>query len=253
MNVINNKFKVIIVEDEVISNDELKYIVSKDSRFDVVSQVYDGINALKVIEETEPNIVFIDINIPGKNGLELAEEIKRILPDTVLIFFTAYDDYAVKAFEIKVYDYILKPYDEIRIRKSLDSAVSNFGDKFENKIIGKEQIQNNTSIINKIACEKNGRIILIDIDKIYFCYSEAEKNYVKTDESVYYCSKTLQELLVKTQFFRCHRSYIVNLNKVKEVYQWFNGTYKLIIDNKDNSELPVSRLHVKEIKQIFGI
>ena len=92
-----------------------------------------------------------------------------------------------------------------------------------------------------------------DIDKIYFCYSEDEKNYVKTDKDTYYTSKTLYELLEKTQFFRCHRSYIVNLNRIKEVYSWFNGTYKLIIDDKENTEVPVSRLHVKEIKQILGI
>ena len=222
-----DKFKIVIVEDETISNYELKYIVSKDERFNVVAQAYDGVNALKIIEDEEPEIVFIDINIPGKDGLELAEEIKKMLPDTILIFSTAYDKYAIKAFELKVYDYILKPYDE--------------------------NIKNIKSIVNKIPCENNGRIILIDIDKIYFCYSEDEKNYVKTDKDTYYTSKTLYELLEKTQFFRCHRSYIVNLNRIKEVYSWFNGTYKLIIDDKENTEVPVSRSHVKEIKQILGI
>lgn len=248
-----DKFKIVIVEDETISNDELKYIVSKDERFNVVAQAYDGVNALKIIEDEEPEIVFIDINIPGKDGLELAEEIKKMLPDTILIFSTAYDKYAIKAFELKVYDYILKPYDENRIKDSLNCAASTLCDRINNTTINNINIKNIKSIVNKIPCENNGRIILIDIDKIYFCYSEDEKNYVKTDKDTYYTSKTLYELLEKTQFFRCHRSYIVNLNRIKEVYSWFNGTYKLIIDDKENTEVPVSRLHVKEIKQILGI
>ena len=251
---VTDKFKIIIVEDEVISNDELKYIVSKDDRFNIVAQAYDGVNALELIGNEEPEIVFIDINIPGKNGIELAEEIKSILPDTILIFLTAYDSYAIKAFELKIYDYILKPYDENRIKDSLDCAVSTLYGKIDNKCVNsKNKIENLKVEINKIPCENNGRIILIDIDKIYFCYSEDEKNYVKTDKESYYTSKTLQELSEKTQFFRCHRSYIVNLNKIKEVYSWFNGTYKLIIDDNENSELPVSRSHVREIKQILGI
>ena len=245
--------KIVIVEDETISNDELKYIVSKDERFNVVAQAYDGVNALKIIEDEEPEIVFIDINIPGKNGLELAEEIKRMLPDTILIFSTAYDKYAIKAFELKVYDYILKPYDENRIKDSLNCVASTLCDRINNNAINNINIKNIKSIVNKIPCENNGRIILIDIDKIYFCYSEDEKNYVKTDKDTYYTSKTLYELLEKTQFFRCHRCYIVNLNRIKEVYSWFNGTYKLIIDDKENTEVPVSRSHVKEIKQILGI
>ncbi|MDU4848942.1 MAG: LytTR family DNA-binding domain-containing protein, partial [Clostridium sp.] len=188
----------------------------------------------------------MDINIPGKDGLELAEEIKKMLPDTILIFSTAYDKYAIKAFELKVYDYILKPYDENRIKDSLNCAASTLCDRINNNDINKIDIKNIKSIVNKIPCENNGRIILIDIDKIYFCYSEDEKNYVKTDKDTYYTSKTLYELLEKTQFFRCHRSYIVNLNRIKEVYSWFNGTYKLIIDDKENTEVPVSRSHVKE-------
>lgn len=239
------KISVVIVEDEAISNDELKYIVLKDNRFNVVAQAYDGIRALKIIIEEEPEIVFIDINIPGKGGVELAEEIKKVLPDTILIFSTAYDKYAIKAFELKAYDYILKPYDENRIKDSLNSLASTLYSRIS-------KIDTN-SVVNKIPCENNGRIILIDIDKICFCYSEGEKNYAKTDKEIYYTSKTLNELLEKTHFFRCHRSYIVNLNRIKEVYSWFNGTYKIIVDDIENNELPVSRSHVKEMKQILGI
>lgn len=248
-----DEIKIVIVEDERISNDELKYIVSKDKRFKVVGQAYDGINALKLIENEEPEVVFIDINIPGKNGIELAEEIKELLPDAILIFLTAYENYAIKAFELKIYDYILKPYDEKRIIESLNCALSTINSKNESSIINILDKLEQTKNIKKIPCENNGRIILIDVSKISFCYSEGEKNYVKTDKEIYYTTKTLQELGGKTNFFRCHRSYIVNLEKVKEVYPWFNGTYKLIIDNKDNDEIPVSRSHVKEVKMALGL
>ncbi len=248
-----DQIKIVIVEDEKISNDELKYIVSKDSRFRVVGQAYDGINALKLVESEEPEIVFIDINIPGKSGIELAEEIKVMLPDTIITFLTAYDSYAVKAFELKIYDYILKPYDEKRIIESLNCALSAINSKNENDIICILDKLDQTKSLKRIPCENNGRIILIDINKISFCYSEGEKNYIKADKEIYYTSKTLQELSEKTNFFRCHRSYIVNLEKVKEVYPWFNGTYKLIVDNIEKDEIPVSRSHVKEVKMALGL
>mgnify|MGYP001442275311 CR=1 FL=1 len=95
--------------------------------------------------------------------------------------------------------------------------------------------------------------MLIDVNKIYFCYSEGERNYIKTYKEAYCTTKTLQELLEKTQFFRCHRGYIVNLEKVKEIYSWFNGTYKLIMDDIESSEILVSRSHVKEVKMILGL
>lgn len=245
--------KIVIVEDEQISNDELKHIVSRDKRFKVVGQAYDGISALKLIENEEPEIVFIDINIPGKSGVELAEEIKVIFPNMIVIFLTAYDNYAIKAFELKVYDYILKPYDERRITESLNCALSTINSRSENDINDILYKLGTTKNLKRIPCENNGRIILIDVNKVFFCYSEGEKNYVKTDKEIYYTTKTLQELAEKTNFFRCHRSYIVNLEKVKEVYSWFNGTYKLIVDNIENDEIPVSRLHVKEVKMALGL
>ena len=244
------EIKIVIVEDEKISSDELKYILSKDIRFKVIGQAYDGISAVTLIENEEPEVVLIDINIPGKNGIELAEEIKNILPDTILIFLTAYDSYAIKAFELKIYDYILKPYDEKRIAESLNCVANTIINRNEIQIVDKSD---NKLTVKKIPCENNGRIILIDVNKISFCYSEGEKNYVKTDKDIYCTTKTLQELSEKTNFFRCHRSYIVNLEKVKEVYSWFNGTYKLIIEDNENNEIPVSRSHVKEVKSVLGL
>lgn len=244
------KTKIVIVEDEKISNDELKYIISKDNRIRVVAQAYDGISALKIIENKEPEIIFIDINIPGKDGMELAKEVKKILPDVILIFITAYDSYAIKAFELRIYDYILKPYDENRILESIDYALDTISGRVDEPINNSYDTKRS---LNKIPCDNNGRISLVDINKICFCYSEDEKNYVKTEKEIYYTTKTLHELSEKTNFFRCHRSYIVNLDKVKEIYSWFNGTYKLIIDDRENSEVPVSRSHVKEVKKVLGI
>lgn len=248
-----DEIKVAIVEDEAISSDELKYIISKDGRFKVVGQAYDGISALTLIESEEPDIDFIDINIPGKNGIKLAEDVKEIFPDIILIFLTAYDTYAIRAFELKVYDYILKPYDEKRIAESLNCALNTISNRNENEIINILSKLENKQALKKIPCENNGKIILIDVNKISFFYSEGERNYVKTNKDIYCTTKTLQELTEKTNFFRCHRSYVVNLEKVKEVYPWFNGTYKLIIDDDENNEIPVSRSHVKEIKIILGL
>lgn len=248
-----DKFKIVIVEDEQISSEELKYIILKDNRFEVVGQAYDGISGLNLVEIKKPEIVFVDINIPGKNGIELAEEIKKLLPSTIIIFSTAYEGYAIKAFELKVYDYILKPYDIGRIIDSLNSAIELINMKKDNEIIDILDKIKFKQACKKIPCESNGRLILVDINKICFCYSERDNNYIKTCNDTYCTSKTLQELEEKTNFCRCHRSYLVNLDKINEIYSWFNGTYKLVMCDGENTEIPVSRLHVKEVKEVLGI
>nr|WP_329604027.1 LytTR family DNA-binding domain-containing protein [Clostridium hydrogenum] len=121
----------------------------------------------------------------------------------------------------------------------------------ENEIeqIIKKYDKNNISTINKIPCINNEKIILIDTSDIFFCYIADDKTCVKLNNKVYITTNTLSEIEEKTGFFRTHRSYLVNLNKITEIYSWFNGTYKLIMNDHDKSEVPVSRAHVKEFKE----
>ena len=107
--------------------------------------------------------------------------------------------------------------------------------------------------LKRIPCEENGIIKLVDVSNIYYCYIEDEKTYVKTFEKSYFTNYILCKIEAKTNFLRVHRSYLVNTDKIKELYSWFHGTYKLVIDDFEKTEIPVSRSNVKKLKELLGI
>jgi two-component system response regulator LytT len=156
-------------------------------------------------------------------------------------------------------DYVLKPFDEKRISITVDRLINKWknANKHEklpnmiNEIINKmDKVE---KLSKKIPCERDGKIILIDLKDIYFCYIEGEKTYVKIKNESYLVGCTLCEIEKKTNFFRAHRSYLVNMDNIKELYSWFNGTYKLVMNDGENSEIPISRNNVKELKKLLGI
>lgn len=251
------KINCIIIEDEIPSADELNYILENYNFINVIGIAHDGIKGMELIKELNPNGVFLDINMPSKNGMELAKEIKAWNENIEIIFITAYDKYAVKAFEVKALDYILKPFEEERISISVNRLLDvikqkNFDQdipKILDKLLDKLQTEENS--IEKIPCEHCGKIMLVPLSQIYFCYTEKDKVHVKTYNKEYICNYTLNKLQKKTKFFRAHRSYLVNLNNIKELFSWFNGTYKLVMKDDNSTEIPISRGNVKSLKDIL--
>ncbi|KOF55774.1 MULTISPECIES: LytR/AlgR family response regulator transcription factor [Clostridium] len=256
-----NKIRCIVVEDEIPAMDELEFILNKYEDIQIINRFYDGKAAASFIKKEIPDVIFLDINIPVLNGMKLAKMIKEFNENIAIIFVTAYDKYAISAFELMALDYILKPFDENRIEKTIqrirrymqlrENNINNIENEIEQII--KKYNKNNISNINKIPCINNSKIILIDTNDIFFCYIIDEKTCVKLDNKVYITTNSLSEIEEKTGFFRTHRSYLVNLNKVIEIYSWFNGTYKLIMNDNNKSEVPVSRAHVKEFKKVIHI
>ncbi|MEW9096456.1 MAG: LytTR family DNA-binding domain-containing protein [Clostridiaceae bacterium] len=250
----------IIVEDEIPAAEELKHILGNFDFIHVIGMAHDGENGLQLIKSKNPDVVFLDINIPLKNGMDLAKEIKNFNKNIEIIFVTAYEKYALNAFEVAALDYILKPYDDKRILSTVNRLHNSFISKsineqipkVVNEVIKRIEIKN-TQITEKLPCEKYGKIVLLNIDDIYFCYAENEKIYIKTKNTTYLTNYTMNRLEKKTELFRAHRSYLVNLNNVKELYSWFNGTYKLVMDDDENSEIPISRKNVRSLKEILDI
>jgi two-component system, LytTR family, response regulator len=239
--------KAIIVDDEFLAREELKYFIQNYSKIDIVSEFSDGIEVLKFIQNNEIDIIFLDINIPSLDGVLLAKSISKFTKKPYIVFITAYKEHAVEAFEVEAFDYILKPYSESRIvsmLKKLESVDNN--------------IKNNSpknSISNKINLWKNEKIIVVDINDIYYCVAKERITYVFTkneEYSVNLCISDFYEKLPKDIFFKCHRSYIVNINKIREIIPWFNSTYNLKLQDIDY-EVPVSRSNVKEFKQLMNI
>ena len=232
-----------------MSIEELSFLLSKINYIDIVGKANCGIDGVKLIKEIQPDLVFVDVNMPDITGIQLCREINRLNIKCKVIFTTAYDQYAIEAFNVDAIDYILKPYEEERVVKAALKAKHTL----ENTTT--TSVPTNNITFNKLPVLKDDKLVLIDIENILFIYTEDRNIYIKTKKEVFCSSYSLQELedrLSGKGFFRTHRSYLVNLNKIKEVSPWFNGSYIIILDGIDD-EIPVSRNHVKLFKQILGI
>ncbi|MEG1002524.1 LytR/AlgR family response regulator transcription factor [Clostridium sp.] len=237
----------IIVEDEFIAREELKYFINNFSNIDVKDEFEDGIEVLKFIQENEVDVIFLDINIPLLNGLVLAKNISKFYVKPYIVFITAYREHAVDAFEIEAFDYILKPYDEKRIITMLKKLECTFNNR-------KKAIED-IKVKNKINLWDNEKIIVLDVNNIYYCEASERITSVFTKEGKYSVNMSISEFyetLRRDMFFKCHRSFVVNLNKIQEIIPWFNNTYNLKLkDIKFN--VPVSRSHIKEFRKLMNI
>lgn len=239
--------KAIIVEDEFLAREELKYFIKNYSSIDVIDEFEDGIEVLKFIQKNEVDVIFLDINIPSLDGVLLAKNISKFSKKPYIVFITALKEHAVEAFEIEAFDYILKPYHETRIIAMLKKLEASFNEQ--------KSSMHKTSVSNKINLWKNEKIIVVNMDDIYYCVARERITSVFTRNEEYSVSLSITEFynsLPKDKFFRCHRSYIVNISKIKEIIPWFNNTYNLRLQDIDY-EVPVSRSNIKEFKQIMNI
>lgn len=243
--------KAIIVEDEYLARQELSWMIQEHSSINVDACFTDGVDVLKYLQNNQTDVIFLDINIPSLDGMLLAKNIAMFAVRPQIVFITAWKEYAVEAFELEAFDYILKPYQESRIITMLH--------KLENHW----QMQQNTlnasptgiNIPQTINLVKDERIIVADINDI--CYAEAHEKLtiVYTRRDQYIMSMSISEFcqkLPETQFFRCHRSFCVNLNKIREIEPWFNNTYILRVHELE-FQIPVSRSRVKAFRQLMKL
>lgn len=261
----------IIVEDEAHVKDELQFILKNYSRVKIIGTFTNGIEALEFTKMNAVDLIFLDINIPGINGIAVAEELKKSIYKGVIIFVTSYEDYAVKAFELEAMDYVLKPFDERRIAKSIHRVEKQFQQQVENQDNEFKEDTNHEKSMNiriyemldelekqkkrlkKFPCELYGRTSFLDIDEVYFCFSLNDHTYVKTKDNEYNTMFTLSEIEEKTDFFRVHRSFVVNVKYVKELFPLFNYHFKIVMSDNEKTEIPVSRNKVKDLKRLLGL
>lgn len=237
--------KCIIVEDEFLAREELKYFIENFSNIKIVGEFEDGLDVMKFIQKDKVDVIFLDINISSVDGLLIAKNISQFSEKPYIVFITAYKEHAVEAFEIEAFDYILKPYDESRIKSMLKKLELSYNSKNGNLL----------TITNKINLFKNDKIIVTDMDDIYYFEARDRETCVFTKDEEYIVKMSISkyyDTLPKEIFFRCHRSYIVNLTKIKEIIPWFNNTYNLKLKNIVE-EIPVSKSNVKKFKQIMNI
>ncbi|SDC52219.1 MULTISPECIES: LytR/AlgR family response regulator transcription factor [unclassified Candidatus Frackibacter] len=252
----------VIADDEAPARDELKFLLSKFDLIEIVAEVSDGGKVLDICKSNEPDLLFLDIQMPGKTGIEVAEEILKWEVQPLIIFITAYDEYAIKAFELNAIDYLLKPFTEERFNKTIERVLmkkdkqkkQGINDKLGQILASVEDKKN--SVLKIPVHSKQGRIKLLNQDEVIAAYTKNKDIYIKTYDNEYKTDATLSDLeerLPMPKFFRVHRSYLVNLERVKEILPWFKGKYRLIMNDKLELEVPVSRMKVKELKRIMKL
>lgn len=241
--------RAIIVEDEELARQELAYLIETHSGIEITAQFEDGLDALKYLQGERVDVIFLDINIPSIDGVLLAQNISRFSVKPYIVFITAYKEHAAEAFEIEAFDYILKPYSEVRIKAMLHKLEGAFN-------VSEHQVEEDRNPFrDKVNLWKNEKIIVVDADDIYYASAQEKSTSVKTKDEEYSMALSISDFyyrLPQDHFFRCHRSYIVNLSKVKEIIPWFNNTYLLRLHDLD-FEVPVSRSKVKEFRQIMRL
>jgi DNA-binding LytR/AlgR family response regulator len=260
--ILSMKIRCILIDDEQPAREELAYLLSKYSEIEIIAQESSASRAVKSIKLHTPDFIFLDIQMPGKSGFDVVAEIQEMTNPPLIVFITAYNQYAVDAFEKNAVDYIMKPFSQGRLEKSLN-RVKKILYLTKKNLIQKEltHLIEKTAGIKKakrISVEHKGRILLLDSEDIVFCRYHDKKIFIHTQTKIYtlYGINTLDNLeqhLVSTSFFRSHRNTILNLDQIKEFSPWFHGKYSLIMKDNDKTELIVTRDRVKMFKHLLGI
>ena len=257
------KIRCIIVDDEPPAVDELAYILSRIEDVEVVASSNSASKAIKEIRAKKPDLVFLDIHMPVKSGFHVARMISSFDRPPLIIFATAFDQYAVRAFDANAIDYVLKPFSENRIRKSIERAKELISSKGKTVTIREldrliESIGGTEKSVVRISVENKGRILLLDPDNIFFCKSAEKKIFINTQNNQFVCYSVsslneLEKILINHPFFRTHRAYLVNLSYIKEVIPWFNGRYLVNMSDENSTEIPISRSRARNFKKKLGI
>jgi len=247
-----DKIKVIIVDDEKLARDIVKKHIESFSNLEYAGECSNGFEALKMINEIKPDIVFLDIQMPKINGFEMLELLEN---PPVIIFSTAYDQYALKAFEVNATDYILKPFNTQRFNEAIEKAFAALKNKQKFNENVEKLVRHNdtqTETLNRIVVKKNQKINIIPVENVN--YLEAQDDYVMihTLDEKFLKQKTMKYFethLPIDSFVRIHRSYILNINFMKQIELYEKESHKVIL--KNDTRLPVSKSGYTKLKEII--
>jgi DNA-binding LytR/AlgR family response regulator len=255
----------VIVDDEQLARDELAFLLKSIGDVDVVAQGKNGVEGVHLIREHNPDLVFLDVQMPGLDGFGVIKKLlDKKVPLPKIVFATAFDQYAVKAFEVNAVDYLLKPFDKKRVAQSVQKArakvEANSGPSSEKLETLVRMLESQKPEAAKILLKSAGRLFLVNQKDICFASIEDGVITVVTGgpngmEGQSNC-RTLEELLDSLDpnlFWRAHRSFLVNINRIKEVVPWFKSSYQLRLDDKKQTEIPVSRAQTKRLRELFGL
>ena len=251
----------VIVDDEKLAREELHYLLKQVGDIEVLAEGSNGVEAVSLIKEHNPDLVFLDVQMPGLDGFGVIKKlVDKKQPIPQIVFATAFDQYAVRAFEVNAIDYLLKPFDKKRVQQSVQKARTKLhsapsqNDKLESLV---KMLESQRPQASKILLRAAGRLFLIDQKDV--CYAAIEEGVITVATSQmegHSNCRTLEELMEMLDpnfFWRAHRSYVVNINRIKEVVPWFKSSYQLRMDDKKQTEIPVSRAQTRRLRELFNL
>ena len=256
------KIAALIVDDEQPARDELAFLLNDLPDVEVVGQGKNGVEAVSLIRELNPQLVFLDVQMPGLDGFGVIKKLlekKAKLPS--FVFATAYDHYAVQAFEVNAVDYLLKPIARLRLEK----AIAKVRRSLENAEPAHEKLERLVQLVeerpapqkSRLLVKSGGRLVLVDSDEIIYASIEDGVITIVTRElegqSNFRTVEELQSNLDPNTFWRVHRSYLININRIREVVPWFKSSYQLKMDDRKQTEIPVSRAQTKRLRELLNL
>ena len=254
----------IIVDDEKPARDELAFLLKAFPEINIIGQGKNGVDAVNLIREHSPDLVFLDVQMPGLDGFGVLRKlVERKMKVPHVVFATAFDHYAVQAFDVNAVDYVLKPFDKARIAKAIQRARK----VMETQTSTAERLEQLVSQLNgnakqnvqpaKILVKSGQRLLLVAAEDLIFAsIDDGLITVVGRDVEGTSNYRTLEELhaaLDSETFWRPHRSHLVNIHHIKEVVPWFKSSYMLKMDDKKQSEIPVSRVQTKRLRELFKL
>jgi two-component system LytT family response regulator/two-component system response regulator LytT len=280
----------LIIDDEQLAREELSYLLAQVGGVDVVAQGANGIEAVDLIEEHHPDMVFLDVQMPGLDGFAViqrlmerrakangdgAPQAQLASPQVALpqiVFATAYDQYAVRAFDVNAVDYLLKPFDRTRVEQAVErvrgrlagNASDGHGSSLPEsqidallRLLNRPQAGSRTPQPAKLIVQAQNRLLLIDQAEI--CFAAIDEGVIRVATQTFEGSskcRTLEELLDLLDpalFWRAHRGFVVNINHIREVVPWFKSSYQLRMNDKRQTEIPVSRAQTRRLRELFNL
>jgi two-component system LytT family response regulator/two-component system response regulator LytT len=262
--------RALLVDDEQLARDELGYLLGRVGGVEVIGQAGNGVEALETIDRLQPDLVFLDVQMPGLTGFEVARQLLESGPSSQIIFVTAYDQHAIEAFEVNAVDYLLKPVDPSRLETALQRARRRIaverGDTGPSPVAGisNQQLEQIVQLVTerhsrreRLALKVGERFLLVQADDIIYASLAEESITVVTNHhtgtSNYRTLDELQARLDPNVFWRVHRSHLVNINKIKEIVPWFSRNYLLRMKDEKSTEIPVSRTQTRRLRDYLKL
>ena len=254
----------IIVDDEKPARDELAFLLKGFSEINLLAQGKNGLEAVNLIREHSPDLLFLDVQMPGLDGFGVLKRlVERKLKVPHVVFATAFDHYAVQAFDVNAVDYVLKPFDKTRIAKAIQKAKKEIeahtspAERLEQLVSQLAAPKPASAQPSKVLIRSQQRMLLVDSSDLIFASIEGGLiSVIAKDLEGTSNYRTLEELLAaldQESFWRPHRSFLVNIHHIKEVVPWFKSSFMIKMDDKKQSEIPVSRQQTKRLRELFKL